>query len=146
MVESVNGIPVVAERWLDGTSGAALGVALGVGLTAPAKQWIVPGVERGGAATTVWVANFGTTAATLTLDMLHDGQIERPPTIQAVQVQPGQRVGLALPADGADGFAAVAVNSDQPVVVQADRVAAGGNGIGTTVGVPIRALSAASDE
>lgn len=141
VVESVNGVGVVAERWIDGTAGAALGVALGFGVSAPAKQWIVPGVERGGASTTVWVANFGTASATLTLDVLHDGQIERPPSVQAIQVEPGHRVPLPIPADGAEGFAAIAVNADQPVVVQADRVAAGGKGIGTTAGVPIRSLT-----
>ncbi len=142
VVESVNGVSVVAQRIVDGTGGNAIGQAVGLGVSGPAREWVIPAVERASASTTVWVANFGTSAAVLTVEVLRDGQVERPAEIQAIQLPPGERKALAIPADGGEGFAAVVVKADHEVVVQADRVAQGGTGMGTVAGIPVRVLAA----
>jgi hypothetical protein len=113
---------VVAERTLlfDGTD-ARRGLAVSMGVTAPADRWrVVTGDARSGSAESLSIANFGITPTKVEVDVLLDGDAVLAPESVDVPARGVVRVDLAtrVPVDA--GYAVdVRVTRAAPVVVEA---------------------------
>lgn len=118
---------VVAEQTLRfvGTDGPT-GLAVSLGVTRAARSWTVPvGTSRAGVQETLAIANFGTLATRVEVDIVLDGEVSLEPEIvdlpaRSVRVlEPGERA-----PDDAGFFLEVRADRGAPVVVEARSVRA----------------------
>ncbi len=136
LVVSDTQMPVVAQTFSRfGAGTGSLGATTSIGSTVPGRRWIVARTRAvAGQSTSVAVMAPGPRAAHISVEVVHDGRVNRPEALQGVTVAASARALLraeALP----DDDAALVITSDEPVVVEsaiyATRDATRGPGIPT---------------
>ncbi|HEX9995401.1 MAG TPA: DUF5719 family protein [Acidimicrobiales bacterium] len=139
-VESVNGVPVVAERVVnDESPSARTGISAELGSRLAAERWVLPA----GAATEetdelVTVFNPSDRAATLSVVPL-DGSRSPEPIVDlaAVELAAGERIGLRLGDFVQAEQLPVVVESTEPVVVERRIAAIDDLGVAATMAIPL---------
>lgn len=139
-VESVNGVPVVAERVVDDESPSArTGISAELGSRIATERWVLPA----GAATEetdelVTVFNPSDRAATLTVVPLDGTASPSPITdLAAVELPAGQRIGLRLGDFVEAEQLPVVVESTEPVVVERRIAAIDDLGVAAMMAIPL---------
>jgi hypothetical protein len=121
-VQSEARVPVVAQtlsRFSD--TGTALGATTSMGSTTPARQWVIPRTRPiNPKSSSIAVLNTGVTPAKISVEVVHDGVIDRPARLQDYVVPAGARVvlpsglsGVTRPVD-----TAVVITSSVPVFAE----------------------------
>lgn len=139
-VESVNGVPVVAERVVnDESPSARTGISAELGSRIATERWVLPA----GAATEetdelVTVFNPSDRAATLTVVRLDGSPSPSPITdLAAVELPAGQRIGLRLGDFVEAEQLPVVVESTEPVVVERRIAAIDDLGVAAMMAIPL---------
>ena len=119
LIVSDSQMPVVAQTFSRfGAGTGSLGATTSMGSTVPGRRWVVARTRAiAGRSTSVSVMAPGPRAAHIDVEVVHDGQVDRPAAYQDVTVAASARAVLsadALP----DNDAALIITSDEPVVVE----------------------------
>ncbi len=120
-VRSEQGVAIVAQTLSKySVAGTAVGVASAIGTVDPHVTWAFArshvSSER---STTLTVFNPGASAASIEIDLVHDGQRDRFETWRAIEVPPGQRVTTVVAGRGPLRVdAGILVLASQPVFVE----------------------------
>jgi hypothetical protein len=139
-VQSVNGVPVVAERVVvDAEPSARTGISAELGSRLASERWLLPaGSATEGTDELVTVLNPSDRAATLTLVRLDGSASPAPITdLAAVQVGAGERIGLRLGDVIEAEQLPVVVQSTEAVVVERRIAAIDDVGVAATMGIPL---------
>ncbi len=139
-VDSLNGVPVVAERSVTAVAPATrTGIADSLGIRRPAVQWVL---ASGSATPTLdeWVVvlNPGPADASLTIQGLATGQLLSIEGLQGVSVPAGRRVAVRLTDHVSRPELSLLVRSTTPVVVERGIYVVGAPGIALSAGIPLR--------
>ncbi len=137
-VRSINGVPVVAERELAGTSPSSRrGWSSMLGSPLVAERWVLatgPGAD--GVAERLVVHNPGAEPVRFSVTALASGAPLAVPGLQDLELGPAQRRVLDMAASLERSPLPLVVEADGPVVVERDLSPAGAPGISTLIGVP----------
>ncbi len=139
VLESTNGVPVVAERLIVGSGGSVgwsgLGELPGARVTAP--EWLVPlGLAGTTYAGSLIFYNPGRAPVRVAVDGLHGGREVTLPHTGPVTVQPGQRRAVSLnPSGFKEG--PLTVHATGPIYTESDFYQKGKQGISLSFGVPL---------
>lgn len=136
---STNGVPVVAEKLVAGTSPSPWsGLGDMLGARVPAQQWLL-GAAVADPGHDGWLVlyNPGSQAVQVNIDMLSDGS-EVPLSGQTpVSVAPDRRVAVHLNQGRSSLLAPLVVSSPLPIYAEYDVYGIGTRGIGLGSGVPL---------
>lgn len=111
-IRSTNGVPVVAERLAEVTTGSVTGVSLTPGSPLLATRWVVPAVDVSKGSAFVSVANPGTVPVTVRLQVL--GAKGVPPA--PVTIPPGDRHDFSVAGLQGGDSPVIVVDADHPVL------------------------------
>ncbi len=139
VLESTNGVPVVAERLIVGSGGpvgwSGLGELMGGRVVAP--DWLVPlGLAGTTFAGSLIFYNPGLAPVRVVVDGLDSGRVAPLPRLGPVTVQPGQRRAVSL---NVAGFLQepLVVAASGPIYTESDFYQKGQQGISLSFGVPL---------
>jgi hypothetical protein len=139
VLQSTNGVPVVAERVVAATSPSAWsGLGEMLGARVPAQRWLL-GAAAADSSHDGWVVLFnpGTQAVQVAINMLSGGT-QVPLTGQTpVSVPPDRRIAIHLNQGRGSLQAPLVVNSPLPIYAEFNVYGVGGPGIGLGSGVPL---------
>jgi hypothetical protein len=140
VVRSLNDVPVVAERSVTAVPPASrLGASDTPGARMTARTWVL---SSGAATDTIdeWVMVFnpGRKAATVEIQALASGQLQRIDPLRAVQVPAGHRVAIRMTDHLRRDDLALLIGSSEPVVVERGIYRVGSPGLALSPGVPLR--------
>jgi hypothetical protein len=139
VLESTNGVPVVAERVIVGSGGSAgwsgFGELMGGRVVAP--DWLVP-LAVGGTtfSGSLVLYNPGSAPVTVRIHALQNGKVSALRGIGAFTIQPGQRRPVLLDVAGSVQEPLI-VQANGPVYTESDFYQKGGQGISLSFGVPL---------
>jgi hypothetical protein len=139
ILESTNGVPVVAERVVAASAPAPWGgTAELLGARMAADTWLVP-YTTGGPASVTFLDLFdpGPVAARVTVAALVRGSAVAVPGMSAVTVGSAKLVSMRLPVSGDLAGRPLVVTSSVPVDVETDSYGADHTGINLALGVPV---------
>jgi hypothetical protein len=136
-LQSINGVPVVAERSISGSSpSTVIGLGALPGLDSPARHWLLAGAGAGASGETISVVNVGTAPTHLDVESLVGGTPTPLAGTGTLVVEAGHRTTISVPADGAT--APLTVSGDQPLEVEQDAYATPPQpGISLAPGIPL---------
>jgi hypothetical protein len=121
-VQSEARVPIVAQtlsRFSD--TGTALGATTSMGSNTPARQWVIPRTRPvNPKSSSIAVLNTGVTPAKISVEVVHDGVIDRPTRLQDYALPAGARVVLPSGLSGVTRATdtAVVVTSNVPVFAE----------------------------
>ena len=123
LVQSDSDAQIVAQTIsrFDGRLGSTLGAATSVGSTYPSRRWVIARTRAlAQRSTSVALSDPGLNAARVSVEIVHDGQVDRPGALQHLTVTPGERFVLPLADQRAlrRVDAAVVITSDVPIFVE----------------------------
>ena len=115
-------VPVIAQtlsRFTD--SDAALGAVTVMGSIKPARRWVIARTRAiDQRSTSIALLNTGVIPAHVSVQVVHDGVVDRPPSLQALTIRAGARAvlpsglnGVTRPVD-----TAVVITSDVPILAE----------------------------
>ena len=138
-IESLNQVPVVAERSLDARPPSARrGWTSSLGAPLAARQWVLPlGEVSGNTDEWVVVLNPNPTSVTASIAALAGGQVVAVEGLQNLAIGPGDRIALRLGDHIQRSPLPVLVHAGGPVVVERDLYRVGATGISTLAGIPL---------
>lgn len=121
-VQSEAKVPIIAQtlsRFTD--SDTALGATTVIGETKPAREWVIARTRAvDPRSTSIALLNSGVVAAHVSVQVVHDGVIDRPQDMQGLTIRAGSRAvlpsglkGVTRPAD-----TAVVITSDVPIFAE----------------------------
>jgi hypothetical protein len=140
-VVSMNGVPVIAERFVSATSPASRrGVAVTLGSPFAAPTWYLPG---GGPSSTrdefVTIANPGSAAVHYTITGLAGGRDLAIEGLQDIRLPAGARASIRLGDHVQRDPLGLVVTANAPVVVERGLYRVSGSGIAQSIGIPLAA-------
>lgn len=137
VIRSLNGVPVVAEREVDGRAAAPpRGWSSMIGAPRTASTWVFPVGESSDAVSeTIVVNNPGDSALRFSVFTLKDGKKAELTSLQHSELKPGARVSLALKDAGTIGSMPLIVEASGPVAVERQLSSMGSGGSGWAMGV-----------
>lgn len=139
-VSADGGVPIVAQtlsRFT--TSQTALGASTSIGSTVPARRWVIArtraSTER---STSISVMNPNLGAAHVSVDIVHDGVVDRPDDVQHLALAPSARLVLPAETGGASRQhdAAVVITADAPIYAESTIYTA--HDVTRSAGIPTR--------
>jgi hypothetical protein len=101
-----------------GSGSARPGVAAAFGVPADARTWLLPSAGAGAGGATVAILNVSPDAARVAVALVHDGRVERPRPLRAIEIRPGRRVSVNVARGSARGEVALRVESSAPVAAE----------------------------
>jgi hypothetical protein len=137
-VQSVNGVPIVAERRIAyGPPSERSGISDLIGASRASSHWLFA-AGAANAAQDEWLVAFnpGASPTHLTVTALLSGDAMTVDSLGDVLVPPGQRVALRLNDHLSRGDLVVNVDADTPVVIERDLFRIKGLGASASLGVP----------
>lgn len=137
-IESLNGVPVVAERTLDARSPSPRrGWTSSLGSPLARRSWVLPlGEVSGNTDEWVVVHNPGLQPRTVSIAALAGGQRLAIEGLQDLEIGPGDRIGLRIGDHIRRSPLPLLVESDGDVVVERDLYRVGATGITSVMGIP----------
>jgi hypothetical protein len=138
VVQSTNGVGIVAERSIRYNTDAIHGSAAEVGAPRPSEGWFLPAATLNPSTDTVVVMNPGSEPATIDLELLFDhGSALQPGPIQGRQLEPGGRLKIGIGEWTNLETALVRVTSTAPVVAERFSFSEVPNDVGSVLGFPL---------
>ncbi len=138
-VESLNGVPVVAERQVvSGAPAPRRGVSFTVGSPLAARRWVL-GAGAATAAVAEWVVLVNPSAetiATVSFTALAAGQGLAVDGLAGLEVPPGGRVAVEMGRHLNRDALSLLLVASRPIVVERGLFAADGNGFTQSIGIP----------
>ena len=139
VIESINGVPVVAERALSASSPASRrGWTSSLGSPLATDRWVLPlGEVSGNTDEWVVVHNPGSAAVQVSLAALAGGQVIDVEGLQSLDLGPGSRLALRIGDHIARSPLPLLVTATGDVVVERDLYRVGSTGITAVIGIPL---------
>lgn len=138
VVQSTNGVGIVAERTMRYTGEGLSGSAAEVGLPRPSASWLLPPATLNPATDTVVLMNPGASPATVSLELLYGVRAaRRPAQIQDRDLPPGGRLKIGIGQWTALETTFVRLTSSEPVVAERFSYSATLNDVGSVMGFPL---------
>lgn len=139
-VRSTNGVGLVVERTVDGTSpNARTGLAITLGARVPAARWVVAAGQVD-EANDGWIVvqNPSDQPARVSVTLLDDGVRVTPTGLDNLDVPRRQRRAFRLSGSVRPGPAALLISSSVPVVVERDVYKVDAAGMAMSTAIPLR--------
>ena len=139
VVRSLNSVPIVAERTVDGRRPGRTGFAMTVGARTAAARWSLA-AGQADAAVEEWLIfqNPGRETATVSVALLADGRRQPIEGLQNLEVAPGGRRGVRVNATLDRATTPLVIEANQDIVVERDLYRAKGTGIVMGMGIQLR--------
>ena len=138
IVQSVNGVPVVAERTVFYATEEVDGVASEIGAPSATERWLLGLATSRPETDSVVLLNPGAGDVTVTLELLRvDGRTLKPRTLRDLAVARGARLRVPI-SDQTDGEAmGVIVTATGPVVAERFSYSSGAGDVASLMGIPL---------
>ena len=119
VVQSTNGVGIVAERWIRYDTSSLSGSSAEIGAPSPALRWLLPTATLNPATDAIIVMNPGSTAARVSMELLYEDRGSASPAdLQDREVAPGARLRIGIGSWTQGRTVAVRVASTAPVVAE----------------------------
>ena len=138
IVQSTNGVKIVAERSIRYKTTDISGSAAEIGATAPAVSWFLPAATLNPSTDTVVVMNPGGATATIDLELLFENKAPvSPADLQGRTLEPGGRLKIGIGEWTQLETAFVRLTSTAPVVAERFSYSEVPDDIGSIIGFPL---------
>lgn len=138
IVQSTNGVKIVAERSIRYKTTELSGSAAEVGATAPSRSWFLPAATLNPSTDTVVVMNPGAAPATIDLELLFENKAPvSPADLQGRTLEPGGRLKIGIGEWTQLETALVRLTSTSPVVAERFSYSEVPDDIGSIIGFPL---------
>jgi hypothetical protein len=138
VVQSTNGVGIVAERAIRYDAAGSVGSASELGATRTAEDWWVPPATLNPSSDTVVIMNPGSAPAVIDLEIVFgSGASEVPGELQGRELPPGGRLKIGIGEWTRLETAMVRVRSTSPIVVERVSYSEGTTDVGTIMGFPL---------
>jgi hypothetical protein len=138
VVQSTNGVGIVAERSIRYNTSTVSGSAAEVGSPRTSTAWLVPAATLNPSTDTIVVMNPGSTPAEVSLELLFDRRAPlSPEAIQSREVPPGGRLKIGVGQWTELATAMIRVESTAPVVVERFSYSAVPDDVAAVMGFPL---------
>lgn len=138
VVQSTNGVGIVAERAIRYDSGGIVGSASSLGATRTAEDWWLPPAALHPSTDSVVIMNPGSAPSVVDLEIVFEsGTSEVPDALQGRELAPGGRLKIGISEWTRLETAMVRVSASSPIVVERVAYSESPNDVGTTMGFPL---------
>jgi hypothetical protein len=138
VVQSTNGVGIVAERTMRYSGDGLSGSAAEIGLPRPSTSWLLPPATLNPETDTVVLMNPGASPATVSLELLYgDRASRRPAQIQDRELAPGGRLKIGIGQWTALETVFVRLTATGPVVAERFSYSATLDDVGSVMGFPL---------
>lgn len=138
IVQSTNGVGIVAERTIRYDDGSLSGSSAEMGAPRPAASWFLPAATLNPTTDTVVIMNPGSARAEIDMELLFDDrQAIKPAALQGRTLEPGGRLKIGIGQWTNLETALVRLTSTSPVVVERFSYSEVPNDVGAVIGFPI---------
>ncbi len=138
IVQSTNGVGIVAERWIRYDTSGMAGSASELGATRTATDWWLPPAALHPSTDLVVVMNPGSAPAVIDLEIVSEsGASETPGALQGRELPPGGRLKIGIDQWTRLETAMIRVTSSSPIVVERLSYSEVANDVGAIIGFPL---------